>query len=112
MSGIPFSDINLLTGLAHGPRWSPDSSTSEVTTIQLEFIDLSRCTGDVRFEQAAIKVSEIVHNLSKPNGLVPIFINPNTGEFRAYATITMGARGDSYYEYLLKIWIQTGQSKK
>ena len=24
-------------------------------------------------------------------------------------TLTLGARGDSYYEYLLKQWIQTGE---
>jgi len=40
---------------------------------------------------------------------VPIFINANTGTFRNYATISLGARGDSYYEYLLKQWIQTGR---
>uniref|UniRef100_A0A1B0EXD3 alpha-1,2-Mannosidase n=1 Tax=Phlebotomus papatasi TaxID=29031 RepID=A0A1B0EXD3_PHLPP len=41
-SGIPYSDVNLATLRAHSPKWSPDSSTSEVTTIQLEFRDLSR----------------------------------------------------------------------
>lgn len=50
-SGIPFSDINLSTMKAHSPKWSPDSSTSEVTTIQLEFRDLSRSTGDSNYEE-------------------------------------------------------------
>ncbi|XP_067012177.1 endoplasmic reticulum mannosyl-oligosaccharide 1,2-alpha-mannosidase isoform X2 [Anabrus simplex] len=109
-SGVPYSDINLMTRKAHAPKWSPDSSTSEVTTIQLEFRDLSRSTGDPRFEEAASKVSLHIHNLPKTNGLVPIFINAYTGQFRSYATITMGARGDSYYEYLLKQWIQTGRT--
>lgn len=49
-SGVPYSDVNLATRKAHSPKWSPDSSTSEVTTIQLEFRDLSRCTGDPKFE--------------------------------------------------------------
>lgn len=40
--------------------------------------------------------------------MVPIFINANTGTFRNYATVSLGARGDSYYEYLLKQWLQTG----
>ncbi|KAJ8938578.1 hypothetical protein NQ314_011437 [Rhamnusium bicolor] len=81
----------------------------EVTTIQLEFRDLSRATGDSKYENAVEKVSKLVHNLEKKDGLVPIFINANTGQFRSYATITLGARGDSYYEYLLKQWIQTGK---
>lgn len=50
-----------------------------------------------------------VHALEKISGLVPIFINANTGTFRNYATISLGARGDSYYEYLLKQWLQTGR---
>ncbi|XP_048772672.2 endoplasmic reticulum mannosyl-oligosaccharide 1,2-alpha-mannosidase-like isoform X2 [Ostrea edulis] len=110
-SKVPFSDVNLRTGNAHPPRWGPDSSTSEVTTIQLEFRDLSRVTKDTRYEHAIDVVSEHVHSLPKTDGLVPIFINANTGSFRNSATITFGARGDSYYEYLLKQWIQTGKKK-
>lgn len=59
--------------------------------------------------QAINKINEKVHNLEKKNGLVPIFINANTGMFRNFATISLGARGDSYYEYLVKQWIQTGK---
>jgi mannosyl-oligosaccharide alpha-1,2-mannosidase len=74
-SSIPFSDVNLLNMKAHAPKWSPDSSTSEVTTIQLEFRDLSRASNDPSYEMAAAKVSEKVHELPKTDGLVPIFIN-------------------------------------
>jgi len=109
-SGIPYSDVNLKTRTGHAPKWSPDSSTSEVTTIQLEFRDLSRATGNPKYEEAIAKVSRHVHNLPKTEGLVPIFINANTGNFRQYSTITLGARGDSYYEYLLKQWVQTGKT--
>jgi len=109
-SGIPFSDVNLKTRRGHAPKWSPDSSTSEVTTIQLEFRDLSRATGNPKYEEAVAKVSQQVHELPKTSGLVPIYINANTGKFRQYSTITLGARGDSYYEYLLKQWLQTGQT--
>eukprot|EP00088_Acartia_fossae_P013416 TRINITY_DN17027_c0_g1_i1.p1 TRINITY_DN17027_c0_g1~~TRINITY_DN17027_c0_g1_i1.p1 ORF type:complete len:618 (-),score=138.72 TRINITY_DN17027_c0_g1_i1:795-2648(-) len=110
VSGIPFSDVNLMSRSAHAPKWSPDSSTSEVTTIQLEFRDLSRLTGNSKYENAVSRVSELIHNLEKDTGLVPIFINANTGKFRSHSTITMGARGDSYYEYLLKQWLQTGKT--
>ncbi|XP_051170320.1 endoplasmic reticulum mannosyl-oligosaccharide 1,2-alpha-mannosidase [Leptopilina boulardi] len=109
-SDVPYSDVNLGMRSAHSPKWGPDSSTSEVTSIQLEFRDLSRSSGQPRFEAAAAKVSEHIHRSEKYDGLVPIFINANTGMFREYATITVGARGDSYYEYLLKQWIQTGKT--
>lgn len=99
----------MFTRKSHSPKWSPDSSTSEVTTIQLEFRDLSKATGNSKYEEAVHNVSKIIHKLDKKDGLVPIFINANSGQFRTYATITLGARGDSYYEYLLKQWIQTGK---
>lgn len=108
-SGVPMSDVNLKTMSAHNPTWGPDSSTSEVTSLQLEFRDLSRASNKSKFEVAAAKVSEYVHGLEKYDGLVPIFINANTGRFNEHSTITLGARGDSYYEYLLKQWIQTGK---
>lgn len=50
-----------------------------------------------------------MHDQPKKDGLVPIFINAQTGKLRDPATISFGARGDSYYEYLLKEWIQTGK---
>jgi len=64
----------------------------------------------IKFQTVAFKVSEHIHTLEKPNGLVPIYINPNTGKFHRGSEIKIGARGDSYYEYLLKQWIQTGKS--
>lgn len=49
-SPIPYSDVNLASHTAHSPRWGPDSSTSEVTTIQLEFRALARAVNDKKFE--------------------------------------------------------------
>lgn len=33
--------------------------------------------------------------------------SPHTGEFSG-ENIRLGSRGDSYYEYLLKVWLQQG----
>ncbi|GAU95332.1 hypothetical protein RvY_06966 [Ramazzottius varieornatus] len=108
-SGVPHSDVNLQKKTSHAPSWGPDSSTAEVTTIQLEFNDLSFVTGDPKFATKSFNVAEIVHKLPKKDGLVPIFINAVTGHFRQSAVISFGARGDSYYEYLLKQWLQDGK---
>ena len=48
-SNVPYSDVNLMKGVAHAPRWGPDSSVSEVSTIQLEFKDLSYITGNSKY---------------------------------------------------------------
>lgn len=52
-SGIPYSDVNLKQMIAQSPTWLPDSSTSEVTTLQLEFRDLSRSCGNNTFENVS-----------------------------------------------------------
>ncbi|XP_077969053.1 endoplasmic reticulum mannosyl-oligosaccharide 1,2-alpha-mannosidase-like isoform X2 [Styela clava] len=108
-SAVPYSDVNLKTGKVHPPKWGPDSTVSEITSIQLEFRDLSFLTGDMKYKDAVDKVSLHVHNLAgKRDGLVPMWINANRGNFRAGSTLTVGARADSYYEYLIKLWLQTG----
>ena len=49
-SKIPFSYINLKTGHSHTSECGPDSSVCEVSTIQLEFRDLSMLTGDRTYQ--------------------------------------------------------------
>lgn len=51
-----------------------------------------------------------IQKLPKKDGLCPMYINTHTGQFTS-GTITLGARGDSYYEYLLKQWLQTGKQE-
>ncbi|XP_070452117.1 LOW QUALITY PROTEIN: endoplasmic reticulum mannosyl-oligosaccharide 1,2-alpha-mannosidase-like [Equus przewalskii] len=111
-SKIPYSDVNIGTGVAHPPRWTSDSTVAEVTSIQLEFRELSRLTGVKKFQEAAEEVTRHVHSLSgKKDGLVPMFINTHTGLFTHTGVFTLGARADSYYEYLLKQWIQGGKKE-
>jgi len=111
-TGLPYSDINLKSGKAHGPSWNPDSTTSEVSTLQLEFCDLSRITGNPVYETTVMKVSQHLHLLPKKRGLVPMHISPVSGKFQKNSVLTLGARADSYYEYLLKQWIQTGKTQQ
>ncbi len=106
-SQIPLSDINLMRQSAKAPYWTADSSISEVTTLQLEFRDLTYQTKDPRFANVVKRISKKVHELSKYDGLVPMFISTQTGRFVGN-TVTLGARVDSYYEYLIKQWIQIG----
>lgn len=52
-SKIPYSDVNIGTGFAHSPQWTSDSTVAEVTSIQLEFRELSRLTGNKKFQVGA-----------------------------------------------------------
>ncbi|KAL2467389.1 Mannosyl-oligosaccharide 1 [Abeliophyllum distichum] len=103
-SAIPFSDVVLHDRAAHP---APDglSSTSEVSTLQLEFNYLSSLTGDPKYSLESMKVLEHLKTLPKVEGLVPIYISPHSGEFSG-ENIRLGSRGDSYYEYLIKVWLQ------
>ncbi|KAI7795894.1 putative endoplasmic reticulum mannosyl-oligosaccharide 1 [Triplophysa rosa] len=111
-SKIPFSDVNIGKGTAHPPRWTTDSTVAEVTSIQLEFRELSRLTEDPEYQKAVEEVTKQVHKLEgKHDGLVPMFINTNSGKFTRRGAFTLGARADSYYEYLLKQWLQGGKKE-
>lgn len=109
-TAIPLSDVVLRDRSAHA---APDglSSTSEATTIQLEFNYLSFLTGDPKYSMESMKVLEHIKTLPKVEGLVPIYISPDSGEFNG-RNIRLGSRGDSYYEYLIKVWLQHRDSNR
>eukprot|EP00249_Psilotum_nudum_P017275 c26246_g1_i1 orf=480-2450(-) len=105
---IPFSDVVLSEKTAHPAGFDGGaSSTSEVTTLQLEFLYLSKVSGDPKYGKAAMSVLEHFRQLPKLDGLVPIYVSPHTGQFQGN-NIRLGSRGDSYYEYLLKVWLHQG----
>ncbi|KAM7500676.1 hypothetical protein LguiA_025090 [Lonicera macranthoides] len=72
-NAIPFSDVVLSdrSTLSTGGL----SSTSEVSTLQLEFNYLSFLTGDPKCSLESMKVLEHIKNLPKAEGLVPIYIS-------------------------------------
>uniref|UniRef100_A0A0V0J461 alpha-1,2-Mannosidase n=3 Tax=Schistocephalus solidus TaxID=70667 RepID=A0A0V0J461_SCHSO len=108
-SGLPYSDINLATLKVSLPAWSRYVSLAEVATLQLEFNDLAVLTKNVNHTRSPARVQKILHKIQKESGLLSISLDPGTGEVGGISHITLGARGDSYYEYLLKTWVQTGK---
>ena len=63
----------------------------------------------VRLMRVYVHTPPSVH--ADMRALLPMYINPETGNFQMGSTITLGARGDSYYEYLLKQWLLTGKKQ-
>ncbi|EXJ96387.1 mannosyl-oligosaccharide alpha-1,2-mannosidase [Capronia coronata CBS 617.96] len=107
-SGIPYASVNLNT--SHGLISHLDggaSSTAEAATLQLEMKYLSKITGELVYWQRAENILKVIDQQKREDGLVPIFIYPANGEFRG-DNIRLGSRGDSYYEYLIKQYLQTG----
>lgn len=80
--------------------------------LQLEMFYLSKHTNDDKYRQIAQRVVEHMDRMSKPlEGLYPIYVNPDSGQF-TNDKITFGAMGDSFYEYLLKMWLITGKTNE
>ncbi|KAF7524297.1 hypothetical protein G7054_g11465 [Neopestalotiopsis clavispora] len=110
-SGIPYASVNLakFEGIpAHDVGGA--SSTAEATTLQLEFKYLAKLTGEKYFWDKAEKVMQVVDDNGVKDGLVPIYINADTGHFNG-DNIRLGSRGDSYYEYLIKQYLQTEKAE-
>ncbi|CAO2206226.1 unnamed protein product [Urochloa humidicola] len=111
-SGIPYNRINLAHGQASNPGWNGGSSIlADSGTEQLEFIALSQRTGDQKYQQKAENVIRQFQKIFPSDGLLPININPHSRAVKSYSTITFGAMGDSFYEYLLKVWIQGNKTE-
>jgi endoplasmic reticulum Man9GlcNAc2 1,2-alpha-mannosidase len=96
-SGIPYADVNLRHGYgskSHADRGA--STTAEVSTLQLEFKYLAKLTGEPLYWEKAEKVMEALESNKAQDGLVPIFVSPETGLYTS-TEIRLGSRGDSYY---------------
>ena len=90
-------------------------------TIQMEFLALSRETGDAKYWDLANAPIEALWDDDKETGLLPTVYNPGwkdrlaqdkslMGEFPGNH-FTMGGEADSYYEYLIKTWLLAGGSE-
>ena len=64
----------------------------------------------VTLQEAVDRVTEKVQAQPMIDSLVPLYINAQTGHLRP-GVLTFGARADSYYEYLLKQWLQSGKKE-
>ncbi|PRQ37131.1 putative mannosyl-oligosaccharide 1,2-alpha-mannosidase [Rosa chinensis] len=110
-SGIPYNMINLMYGNAHNPRWAGGKSIlADAASEQLEFIALSQRTKDPKYQQKVEYVIKEFHKIFPADGLLPIYLDPHTGTM-SYSKVTFGALGDSFYEYLLKAWIQGNKTE-
>ncbi|KAJ0178934.1 hypothetical protein K1T71_005709 [Dendrolimus kikuchii] len=109
-TGLPYALINPSTKASRQYHWAgPNSILSELGTLHLEFTYLSDVTGRDVYKQKVDRIREVLNNIEKPGDLYPNFINPRTGQW-GQRHMSLGALGDSFYEYLLKAWLMSGQT--
>jgi len=110
-TGIPRSTITLATGQTSVAGWTGGAAIlSELGTLQVEFRRLARATGKADYARKVEAVIERLEGLRPPSGLYPIYISPDSGTATS-TQVTFGALGDSFYEYLLKVWVQGGRTE-
>lgn len=111
-SGIPKSTVDVGTGASAWHSWVSHAVLAEVATVQMEFRYLSHVTGEQKYAQAADKAFKAVLDSAGSHGLIPIYLSRDDVIPRPVGSkISLGAMGDSYYEYLLKQWVQSGKKE-
>lgn len=112
-SGIPYAETNLQTGFNSNQNWSPQfTSIAEAGSLQIEFRALGRISGITEYKTKSEKVFSILDAMSPANGLYPTKLANKTPMAKLMdSTKTFGPMADSFYEYMLKVWIQGGQTE-
>ncbi|XP_049836447.1 mannosyl-oligosaccharide alpha-1,2-mannosidase IA isoform X2 [Schistocerca gregaria] len=109
-TGVPNSLVNFKTGASKNYGWASGgcSILSEFGTLHLEFSYLSDVTGNPVFRMKVDHIRRVIQAMEKPKGLYPNYFNPKTGKWGQHH-MSIGGLGDSFYEYLLKAWLQSGR---
>jgi len=110
-SVCPFPLINLQTGQAAQWGWAGGSFIlAEVASLQLELRVLSLRTRNPMYDEKGTAVLRALHGRQKDfGGLLPTMLRAD-GSF-AGSSVSLGAFGDSAYEYLLKLWVLNGDQQ-
>ena len=84
---------------------------AEIGSLSLEFYTLAKRSGQQRFQEVVDRIYDKVWTVAHTEGLLPVLMNiHNLTTRRRSFSVSGGA--DSYYEYLLKLWILTGKKNR
>ncbi|WKY12030.1 hypothetical protein Q1695_003525 [Nippostrongylus brasiliensis] len=107
-TGIPTGGLNMQSK-GGGRMFGGNAVLAELGSLHLEFMYLSQITGSPIFGKKVRKVRNALDKVEKPSGLYYNFINADTGKWTSNKHISLGALGDSFYEYLIKSWLQSNK---
>jgi mannosyl-oligosaccharide alpha-1,2-mannosidase len=89
------------------PDGHPEVLLSDLGSIQLEFYTLSKLTGDMRFAEAGAKIHRTIFARFPTDGLYPERLDSDHGGTHKDVR-SLDSMSDSFYEYLIKIWLLSG----
>mmetsp|Transcript_30342 Transcript_30342/g.66417 ORF Transcript_30342/g.66417 Transcript_30342/m.66417 type:complete len:793 (-) Transcript_30342:91-2469(-) len=110
-SGLPYPRWDIALG--RGTPSRDPTILSEAGSIQLEFRYLSAVTGDLQYRKAAERTFQAVQSTGE-FGLRPVHMTPpdQVPPMAVSSPVAVGALADSYYEYLLKQWVQSPSEER
>lgn len=84
-TGIPYSLINVRTKVPKNYQWASSNAysiLSEIGTLHLEFIYLTKLTGNHVYENKVVEIRDILNNAKKPKeNMYPNYINPRNAKW-------------------------------
>ena len=101
------------TGMARN-GWKGQSILSEFGTLSMEFAYLSDITGNLKYVNKIDKVQEVIENFNangRHSSSFPLFWDTRSGT-PTNSDTSLGAFGDSFFEYLIKEWRRSGYKNK
>ncbi|KAI9016733.1 glycoside hydrolase [Hyaloraphidium curvatum] len=110
-TGLPWRLVSLSTGERKDSNNVP---IAELASFQLEFFYLADVTGNCSYADYAYRVNDVLWTLKDQisespdhvTDLFPFDLNPSTLKLGNSGILSVGGGVDSFYEYLLKMYIQ------
>ncbi|CEF69521.1 Mannosyl-oligosaccharide alpha-1,2-mannosidase [Strongyloides ratti] len=105
-TGLPYNVVTPKDNRTMNYGWVTNNAhiLADVGTLHLEFDYLSNITGDSNYRNKVINVRNIIEKQKKVDNLYGLYLSKDDGHF-VTREVSLGAMGDSFYEYLLKEWL-------
>lgn len=106
-----YIDIRRPQDIEATPHWRRSVALADAGSNVLEFAYLSRASGDPKYERIADEHMRKIMRAAKKSHreLAPMFLDPSSERFAGNA-VSMAACADSYFEYLLKMYLLSGKT--
>lgn len=121
-AGMPYGLLNLQTGRMNNNKWLHCNTRTdvcaciaEIGTMQVEFGTLAEHTGNPSYREKTDAAFDSLKAVEVFNGLYPSVVEvDNVGQLRPATSgkLTMGGTADSFYEYMLKLWLQGNKKEQ
>jgi hypothetical protein len=110
-NGIPYGQTELKVHKSYNAQWQKNKAViAEAGTLQMEFRFLAHATKKQIYAEKVNKVFDILADEQPASGLYPLYVRNDVPQVMfSMDKASLGAMGDSLYEYMLKTWLQGGE---